>query len=121
MKLRVSPTSNRPDGGITMTDPTGQEARQYERKDASVECELIIREIRLPCRATDVSAGGVRLLLDVPPGLPTGVAVVIDIKPYGEFDAEVVWMGKGEIGLRFDADSMMMIEVLEAMAMHGLG
>jgi len=104
-----------------MTSPAPENSRQYERKEASVECELVIRGIRVPCKATDVSAGGVRLLLNVPPDLPTGVAVIIDIKPYGEFDAEVVWMGQGELGLRFDEDPMMMIDVLEAMAMHGVG
>lgn len=102
-----------------MSDRPGRDARQHSRAEAGFACVLKIASVRVPCRAIDVSAGGVRLALSVPPGLPKGVAVALDIENFGEFDAEVMWIGSTEVGLRFDADPMAMAEVLEAMAMHG--
>jgi hypothetical protein len=102
-----------------MADPGGHDHRAHDRRDAGFACTLSIGSVSVPCRARDISAGGVRLALAVPPGLPKGVTVTLDIEGFGEFDADVVWIGAEEIGLRFDADPMTMVDVLEAMALHG--
>lgn len=104
-----------------MNTSSTAESRSYKRLSLGLDCELVVEGRRVPCKALNGSAGGLRLTPEARRGLLTGAQVSVEFKSFGAFDAVVVWAADGDVGLRFEKDTEEMLKVIESMALYGLG
>lgn len=104
-----------------MTNADSQNARFHKRLELGMDCELTVEGRRVPCKAHNASAGGLRLTPEARRGLQAGALVSVDFNTFGVFNAVVVWASDGDVGLRFKEDPGEMAKIIETMALYGLG
>ena len=65
----------------------------------------------------DISPGGARISIDA--RLALGAQVRLEIGKFGRYEAEIVWLGQRQFGLRFTGEPAQMNEVVLALAVYG--
>lgn len=78
---------------------TNQERRRTRRSTVMLAGAIVYNQQRFPCRVRDVSAGGMKVVIDVP--LAPGTPVHADLPRFGRFPAVVAWVEGRMMGLVF--------------------
>lgn len=85
---------------VAVLPSPSSERRRFPRRTTNVIGELWISGKAAPCRVTDLSEGGARVLVPEPSPGP-GAVVLLAIPDAGMRDATVVFRGSSGLGLRF--------------------
>lgn len=91
--------------------------RASERFDVLFASEILYCDKTIPCEIRDISVGGLRVTANWT--APRAEAVVVKIDKAGDFQARVVWVRDGEVGLEFDDDPDRLAELVTTMATYG--
>ena len=90
--------------------------REFERRSANLNAQLLLGDRSVACDICDISLGGAMLRAALPLG--QGAAVTLSIDPYGRLAATAVW-NRGDLsGLRFTDSSAHISEILAAVAIY---
>ena len=87
--------------GVPALSSPSADRRRFPRRTTNVMGELWISGKAAPCRVTDLSEGGARVLVPEPSPSP-GAAVLLAVPDSGMRDATVVFRGDSGLGLRFN-------------------
>lgn len=80
-----------------------EDERQTRRSTVMLAGAIVYDRQRFPCRIRDVSAGGVKVVIDVP--LAPGTPVHLELSHYGRFPAVIAWIEGRLMGLVFPEGS----------------
>ncbi len=73
--------------------------RRMRRSTVMLAGAIVYNRQRFPCRIRDISAGGLKVVIDVP--LAPGTPVHAELPRYGRFPAVVAWVEGRLMGLVF--------------------
>ena len=91
--------------------------REHTRKDVLFSTEILFGEKTISCEVIDISNGGLRVRADW--ALPRGEQVTLKIDKMGDFTVKVVWVRKGELGLKFNDDPERVANLMMMIATYG--
>jgi|GEM_PF-1311101 len=80
-------------------DETTREQRGARRSKVMLAGSIVCNGQRFPCRVRDLSAGGLKVVIDVP--LAPGTPVHAELPRFGRFPAVVAWVEGRLMGLVF--------------------
>lgn len=78
---------------------TEKQGRETPRRTVMLAGSIIYNRQRFPCRVRNVSAGGLKVQIDVP--LAPGTPVHAELPRFGRFPAVVAWVEGSMMGLAF--------------------
>lgn len=84
-------------------EASGEDERRPRRSTGMLAGAVVHDRQRFPCRIRDISAGGVKVVIDVP--LAPGTPVHVELSRYGRFPAVVAWIEGRVMGLVFPEGS----------------
>jgi hypothetical protein len=96
------------------------DARQHARQSVTLTGKLRLGEhVDAPsigCEVQNLSVGGAKIKVvdHVDPSSP----VVLDIAPFGRYEADLAWVRHPLIGIRFRDPPEVMAELMTALALH---
>ena len=100
-----------------MNAPTNHaDHRKHDRKDILFAAHMLIGDAALECEIVNISFGGVQIR--VRRTLAKGENIVLDIDPFGLFEAEVRWYDNGDAGVKFLGDQTKVSELVMAIATY---
>jgi hypothetical protein len=100
-----------------MKAPTNSaDTRKHDRKDVLFAARMLIGDAANECEIVNISFGGAQIRARRT--LTKGQAIVLDIDPFGKFDAEVRWYDDGEAGVKFKGDPAKVSELVMAIATY---
>jgi hypothetical protein len=76
-----------------------KDKRQSRRSTVMLAGAIVYNRQRFPCRVRDLSAGGLKVVIDVP--LAPGTPVHAELPRFGRFPAVVAWVEGRLMGLVF--------------------
>lgn len=104
--------------GAEMLGTDGKEyKRKYARESTSIQATLMVDEDWHDCRILNISVGGAKLQIDR--RLGHGVAVVLQIGNFGQYNAIVAWQQEDEFGVNFSHNAEEMGDVIMGLASYG--
>lgn len=91
--------------------------RKNTREKILTKAEILAEGDWYDCRLLDISAGGAKLQLDR--HIDRGLAVILQIGKFGQFNATIAWQQSGELGVKFNHDALEMAGVIMGLASYG--
>jgi hypothetical protein len=75
---------------------------------------MVVGDIKIPCKITDISGGGMSVECDVP--LAVGAKAIVETPSLGPIEAEVRYSGNRRLGLMFTMDTAQQTDLIILMA-----
>jgi hypothetical protein len=100
-----------------MTPDGIENKRRNTREKILTHAEILINDDWYDCRILNISVGGAKLLLDRQ--IDRGLAVILQIGQFGQFNVTVAWQQSGELGIKFNHDALEMAGVIMGLASYG--
>ena len=101
-----------------MLETGGMECkRKNARESTRTQARIMVDGNWHDCRIVNISTGGAKLQIGW--RMSHGIAVVLQIGSFGQFDATVAWQQDGEMGVRFTHDAGEMAGVIMGLASYG--
>lgn len=95
----------------------GEQRRQHDRQESSLQTILIAEETNFHCRLVNISVSGARIHSSR--RFRAGDRLQLAIQPFGIFPCEIVWQKELECGIKFLVSAEQVAPVLAAMAVYG--
>lgn len=100
-----------------MNTPTDNaNLRRHDRKNVLFAARMLIGDTAVDCEIINISFGGVQIRTRRK--LTKGQTFVLDIDPFGLFEAEVRWYDDGDVGIKFLGDQAKVSELVMAIATY---
>ncbi|MBO6519153.1 MAG: PilZ domain-containing protein [Rhodospirillales bacterium] len=96
------------------------EHRQFDRKSVALAGKIRVEGTDADptaCEILDLSPGGAKVKTGK--SLEKGAVVFLQIEKLGEYEADIAWVRKPQVGLKFRAAPDVMAEVVMAIAIYG--
>lgn len=91
--------------------------RKYARESTSIQATIMVDEGWYECRILNISIGGAKLQTNQ--SLGHGMAVVLQIGNFGQYNAIVAWQQEREFGVNFSHNAEEMADVIMGLASYG--
>jgi hypothetical protein len=94
--------------------PSADERRAFPRWECTLPGRMVVGDIKIPCKITDISGGGMSVECDVP--LAVGAKAIVETPSLGPIEAEVRYSGNRRLGLMFTMDTAQQTDLIILMA-----
>ena len=100
-----------------MVSDNKENKRRDTREKIITQAIILIDKDKYDCRILNISVGGAKLQIDR--HFDSGLAVILQIGKFGQFNATIAWQQSGELGIKFSHDALEMAAVIMGLASYG--